>query len=83
MNGIKTVKDIEVKRHSFHFIDRVFGSVEKKRSGVDIPEVKGTLLNKSAQYKEKDNSIKIYGENCIVSINQHTGQLVQVNPFKK
>ena len=83
LNGITTVKDLKVKRHSFHFIDRVFGSVEKKRSGVDIPEVKATLLNKSAQYKEKDNSIKIYGENCIVSINQHTGQLVQVNPFKK
>ena len=81
LNGIKTVNDIEVKGHRFHFIDRVFGSVEKKRSGVDIPVVKETLLNKSAKYKEKESSVKIYGENCIVSINQHTGQLIQVNPY--
>lgn len=81
LNGITTVNNIRVKRHSLHFIDRVFGSVEQKRSGVEIPEIKATLLNKTAKYKEKENSIKIYGENCVVSINQHTGQLVQVNPY--
>ncbi len=79
LNGIKTVKDIEVKGHRFHFIDRVFGSVEQKRSGVEILEIKNTLLDKSVKIKE--NSIKIYGENCVVSINQHTGELVQVNPY--
>lgn len=81
LNEIKTVKDITVKGHRFHFIDRVFGSVEKKRSGVEIPEIKSALLNKSANFKEKENSIKIYGEKCLVSINQKTGQLIQVNPY--
>jgi len=83
LNGIKTVKDIEVKGHRLHFVDRVFGSVEKKRSGVEIPEIKSTLLNQTSKHTVKEKSIKIFGDNCIVSINQHTGQLIQVNPFKK
>ena len=81
LNGITTVNNIKVKGHSLHFIDRVFGSVEQGRNGVDIPEIKTTILNKSAKHKAKENSVKIYGENCIVSINQSTGKLVQVNPY--
>lgn len=82
LNGTKTVNDIEVKGHSFHFIDRVFGSVEKKRNGVDIPDIKETLINPERNVI-KDKSIKIYGKNSIVSINQRTGQLIQVNPYKR
>ena len=83
LNGIKTVNDIEVKGHAFHFVDRVFGSVEKKRNGVDIPDIKKTLLSKTAKHVTKGDSVKIYGENNLVSINPKTGRLIQVNPFKK
>lgn len=79
LHGVNTVKDITVKDHSLHFIDRVFGSVEQKRSGVNIEDIK-TTLQTATKYKEKDKSIKIYGEKSIVSINPKTGRLIQVNP---
>ena len=83
LNGIETVNGIKVKDHSFHFIDRVFGSVEKKRNGVNIPDIKKTLLNKSAKYDvQKNGSIRIQGENNLVSINPITGELIQTNPYK-
>jgi hypothetical protein len=84
LNGIETVNGIKVRGHAFHFVDRVFGSVEKRRSGVDIPDIKNTLLNKSAKYdKQKNGSIRIQGENNLVSINPKTGRLIQTNPYKK
>lgn len=79
LNGVNTVKDITVKGYSLHFIDRVFGSVEQKRSGVNVEDIKATLQT-ATKYKEKDKSIKIYGEKTIVSINPKTGRLIQVNP---
>ena len=79
LNGVNTVNDITVKGHSLHFIDRVFGSVEQKRSGVNVEDIK-TTLQTATKYKEKDKSIKIYGEKSIVSINPKTGRLIQVNP---
>lgn len=79
LNGVNTVNDITVKGHSLHFIDRVFGSVEQKRSGVNVEDIK-TTLQIATKYKEKDKSIKIYGEKSIVSINPKTGRLIQVNP---
>lgn len=79
LNGVNTVNDLTVKGHSLHFIDRVFGSVEQKRSGVNVEDIK-TTLQTATKYKEKDKSIKIYGEKSIVSINPKTGRLIQVNP---
>ena len=79
LKGVNTVKDITVKGHSLHFIDRVFGSVEQKRNGVNVEDIKATLQT-ATKYKEKDKSIKIYGEKTIVSINPKTGRLIQVNP---
>lgn len=80
LNGIMTVNDIIVKNHSLHFIDRVFGSIEQKRNGVNVEDIK-TTLKTSTKTKEGKNSIKIYGNNNIVSINPETGNLIQVNPF--
>lgn len=80
LNGITTVNDITVKNHSLHFIDRVFGSIEQKRDGVNVEDIK-TTLKTSTKTKEGKNSIKIYGNNNIVSINPETGNLIQVNPF--
>lgn len=82
LNGIETVNGIKVKGHSFHFIERVFGSVEEKRSGVNIADIQKTLLNKSAKYDiQKNGSIRIHGENNLVSINPTTGELIQTNPY--
>ena len=83
LNGIKTVAGVEVMGHSFHFIDRVFGSVEKKRNGVDITDVKRTLSNQTAKFKvQKNGSVQIQGDNNLVSINPRTGKLIQTNPYK-
>ena len=83
LNGTRTVNNIAVRGHSFHFIDRVFGSVEQKRNGVDIPDVKKTLLDKTAKYKTtKNGTVKIYGADNLVSINPKTGSLIQTNPYK-
>ena len=82
LHGIVTTNSIKVKSHSYHFIDRVCGSIEQKRSGVSISDIKETLI-KSQEIKVNEKSIKIYGENNIVSINPETGNLIQVNPRKK
>ena len=81
--GIKTVDNILIKSHSYHFIDRVFGSIEKKRSGVELEYIKDTLLNYDrVKYKDND-SVKIYGQKCIVSVNKITGNLIQTNLRKE
>lgn len=75
------VDDIEIKNHSYHFVDRVFGSVEQKRDGVNVEDIKSTLST-PVRKVSNENSIKLYGKNNIVSINPKTGKLIQVNPFK-
>lgn len=79
--GLKTKNDIEVKSYSKHFIDRVCGSIEQKRSGVEIEDIIGTISTSNTFRESKRNdSIKIIGEKCIVSINPKTKNLIQVNP---
>ena len=86
LNGIKLKNGLEVKSHSLHFIDRTFGSSAfpekgELRSGVNIEDTKETLLTSTDIVKSKRNdSLKIYGKKCIVSINPNTGNLIQVNP---
>lgn len=77
--GLKTKNSIEIKSYSKHFVDRVCGSVEQKRSGVSIKDIKDTILN-SKEYKELSKSIVLYGQNVQVSINPVTGNLIQTNP---
>ena len=76
----KKVNEIEIKNHSYHFIDRVFGSVEQRRNGVSLTDITNTL-NKPARQVTRGNSTKFYGENNIISINHTTGNLIQVNPY--
>ena len=77
----KTLHDDNIEKHSYHFVDRVFGSVEQKRSGVSIEDIKETLSN-PVKKVVKENSVKLYGTNNIVSYNPKTKTLIQVNPFK-
>ncbi|WP_244832964.1 phage minor capsid protein [Clostridium sp. BJN0001] len=82
--GIKTSGGIEIKAHSIHFIERIIGSVEQKRCGVEILDIIETLKNpiRIKELRTEDNgiSIKYVGENNVVSINPETGTLIQTNP---
>ena len=79
--GLVTTNGIEVKTYSLHFIDRVCGSVEQKRSGVEIEDIKETInTSKNIKDSRGNNSKKIIGKNNIVSINDKTGNLIQCNP---
>lgn len=79
--GLKTTSNIEVKSYSKHFVDRVCGSVEQKRSGVELKDIIDTINTSNIFRESKRNaSIKIIGEKCIVSINPKTKNLIQVNP---
>lgn len=72
---------------SKHFIDRVIGSVEQKRNGVAISQIKECVTNGIAREIKIDGkgrkSQKFVLQNvCIVSINPDTGELIQVNPTR-
>lgn len=70
-----------MKSYSKHFVDRVCGSVEQKRSGVELKDIIDTINTSNIFRESKRNaSIKIIGEKCIVSINPKTKNLIQVNP---
>lgn len=78
--GLKTRNGITVNSHSKHFVDRVCGSVDQKRSGVAVEDIKDTILN-SSEFKELERSVVITGKNNKVTINQTTGNLIQTNPY--
>lgn len=80
--GIKLANNLEVKTISYHFIDRVIGCIEQRRSGVKIDDIADSL-NGNYDIKEIDKSIKIYGLDNIVTINKETGNLIQVNPHTR
>lgn len=76
---------ITTTKVSEHFVDRIIGSVEQKRSGVEIEQIKNCLTNGIAKDividKKGRKSQKFVLDNvCIVSVNPDTGELIQVNP---
>ena len=77
--GLKTTSNIELKSYSKHFVDRVCGSVEQKRSGVEISNIKDIISN-SNEIKHLEKSDVIIGNDIQVSINPTTGNLIQTNP---
>ncbi len=84
--GIVTANGIEIKGKSYHFIDRVIGSVYQKRSGVPIDIVLEALTSpdKMAGVKESKNGRSqkfVLKGKCSVSVNPDTGNLIQVNPL--
>lgn len=80
--GLKTQQGIKINSYSLHFIDRIIGSIEQRRSGVEIEDAKNTILT-SKLIKELKESIVLYGKNNQVSINPLTGNLIQTNPMKE
>ena len=82
--GIKTQNGILIQGKTYHFIDRVFGSVEERRSGVSIEDVKQALTTpveiKDTILKGNRISQVFVGEHVKVSVNPDSNILIQVNP---
>lgn len=81
--GIVTKNGIEIAGYSDHFVDRVIGSVEQRRSGVPVEAVRDTLLNPGTIDEIQENangrSQKFLGDVCVVTVNPDTANLIQTN----
>ncbi len=87
--GTTTSNGIQIIGKSSHFIARVIGSVEQRRSGVDVDRVLEALTSKDAKIlptrvspNGKISQRFIY-EDIELSINPETGSLIQVNPYSR
>ena len=84
--GIKTSNDIEITDKSKHFIARIIGSVEQRRSGISIEDALDTLINpveiRKVRIDSKGKSQKFVGKKCFITINPDMGILVQGNSRK-
>lgn len=84
--GLTTSSGIEIKSQSKHFLERVFGTKEdpthdnKARSGVAFDDIKDALLNGQTRVSHGGQSILHYTDKCGITVNPHTGNLIQVNP---
>lgn len=87
--GLTTSNGILITGNSKHFIARVIGSVEQRRSGVDIQDVASALTSSEAKifpiktYSTGDMSQKFRHSGVEVTVNPKTGNLVQTNPKKE
>ncbi|WP_159459806.1 minor capsid protein [Scatolibacter rhodanostii] len=80
---LTTSKGTQITSKSNHFINRVIGSVEEKRSGVDIEDIKQALTNPEkidSRVGKTVSSDRYFGERVIVTANPDTGKLIQANP---
>ena len=83
--GIVLPDETEIKSFSNHFIARILGSIEQKRNGVLIKDVKEALLIPVEKPKLKIDkrtegiSMLYEGKNLQVSINPDIGNLIQIN----
>lgn len=85
--GTTTSNGIKIKSQSKHFIERVFGSVEQRRSGVSIENIKKCLIEgKATSIKtnvDGKRSLSLYIVGVKISINPDNGALIQVNPYNR
>ena len=81
--GTVTSNGILITGKSKHFIARVIGSVEQRRSGVPVNDILPALQNpdkvKPIKHNKNRNSQKFI-KDCMVTVNPDTGILIQVNP---
>ena len=81
--GTVTSNGIEITGKSKHFIARVIGSVEQRRSGVPVDDILPALQNpdKIEPVRHNNNGdSQRFIKNCVVAVNPDTGILIQVNP---
>jgi hypothetical protein len=85
--GKITSNNITITEKSNHFIARIIGSVEQKRSGVTISEALDALTNPvlidDIRELKNGRSQRFISENVLVTVNPDTGNLIQVNPRKR
>ena len=80
--GIVTSKGTKIQRKTYHFVSRIIGSIEDRRSGVSIEDVIDALTApiKTKERKLKNgSSVKYFGKNAAVTIIPDSGLLVQAN----
>lgn len=91
--GTATKDGIIITGYKTHFIDRVIGqyessneSIKGKRKGVSIEMINNALQNGESEErpltKEGLRSIRYKTDECIVTINPDTGELIQTTPKK-
>ncbi len=82
--GTTTSDGLKITGSTYHYIDRTIGSVEQRRSGVNVDAAYKALTNpleiRRRNTSAKGGSTKYFGENCSVSVNIKTGKLIQTNP---
>ena len=79
--GLTTADGVEVRGYSKHFIERYFGSVEERRSGVELDRIVEALTaDDNPVVSEKKNSLVYKTAGAKVSLNPKTGNLIQTNP---
>ena len=87
--GLTTPNGITVTEKSYHFISRVIGSIEQRRSGVDVQAAARALTDPKAIvcpvkiHKDGSISQKFKYSGVEVTINPHTGNLIQTNPMSE
>lgn len=84
--GITTSNGITIKGKSDHFVARTIGSVEQRRNGVTVKQIKSALTNPKAEVgairesKNGNRSQKFRFDGVEVTVNPDTGNLIQTNP---
>jgi hypothetical protein len=83
--GKATSNGITIAGKSDHFIARTIGSVEQKRSGVDVQTALNVLSQPTRvdpiKHNANGSSQRFIGKGAAVTINPKTGRLIQVNPL--
>lgn len=87
--GLTTSNGILITGKSNHFISRVIGSIEQRRSGVGLDRVLEVFTSKDTKIlPPKTSSTGSVSQRFILndvelSINPENGNLIQVNPFSR
>lgn len=83
---ITTKNGIVITGKSDHFIARTIGSIEQRRSGVNVQTSLKALLNPmqidSVKHNSNGLSQRFIGKGAAITVNPQTGKLIQVNPLK-
>ena len=81
--GLTAVSGIQIKSQSYHFLERVFGTWHDPkhnddiRNGISLEDIKDAILNGKIKITHGGDSILHSTEICGVTINPHTGNLIQ------
>ncbi|MBE6037662.1 MAG: hypothetical protein E7218_00445 [Anaerofustis stercorihominis] len=80
-----TSNGIKITKASDHFIARIIGSVDERRSGVEIDDIIACLSSPDdvrpiIEAENGDSQKFVLAKKCVVTINPTTGMLIQTNP---